>query len=234
MLAITAIGYSPPAVARRRAYSSDAVRRIHLTERQWRIYLAVWLVTLAALAGVLAGMTVPRLLARPAPARLVGDFVVNPPVAAPSFSLVDQRGDSFSLSGEHGKVIALTFLDTQCQSLCPLQASLLGTVQSELGKSAPLTLVVVSVRPEVDTPDAIAAFAGSHGMSGAYYWLKGPQSQLDTVWQSYGISVQPGGADLAHSSVIYLIDRRGLERVVFGDVPEADWLVNDVKLLQQS
>jgi protein SCO1 len=207
---------------------------IRLTERQWRIYLAVWLVTIAALAGVLAGMLVPGLLAKPAPAKLVGDFVMNPPVAAPLFSLVDQRGNAFSLSSEQGNVVALTFLDTRCQSLCPLQANLLGKVQSELGKSAPLTLVVVSVRPEVDTPAAVVAFAGSHGMSGAYYWLKGPQSQLDTVWGSYDISVQPGGADLAHSSVIYLIDRRGYERVLFEDVPEADWLVNDVRLLQQS
>jgi protein SCO1/2 len=208
--------------------------RIRLTERQWRIYLAVWVVTLASLAGILAGMLIPGLLARPAPAKLVGDFVVNPPVMAPSFSLVDQRGNPFSLSSEHGQVVALTFLDTQCQSLCPLQAALLGSVQSELAKSAPLTVVVVSVRPDVDTPSAISAFAGAHGMTGAYYWLKGPQPELETVWANYGISVQPGSGDLAHSSVIYLIDRRGYERVMFGDVPDPGWLVNDVRLLQRT
>lgn len=209
------------------------MRRIRLTERQWRIYLAVWLVTLAALAGVLAGMLVPGLLARPAPARLIGDLVMDPPVAAPSFSLLDQRGNPFSLSGEQGTVVALTFLDTQCQSLCPLQASALGSVQAQLGKTAPLTVVVVSVRPEVDSPAAIAAFADAHGMHGAYYWLNGSRKDLAAVWDEYGITVIPGTGDLAHSSVIFLIDRGGFERVEFADVPQAGWLEGDVRLLDQ-
>ncbi len=209
------------------------MRAIRLSERQWRIYLAVWLVTLAALSGLLAGLVVPGLLAKPASGTLIGDIVMTPPVAAPDFTLVDQDGHPFTLSGAHGTVIALTFLDTQCQSMCPLQASALGSVQAELGKSAPLTVVVVTVRPEVDSPGAIAAFAAAHGMRGAYHWLNGSPAYLASVWQNYGITVVPGTGDLAHSSVIYLIDRRGFERVEFADVPQNSWLDGDVRLLDQ-
>ena len=207
---------------------------LRLTQRQWRIYLAVWLVAASAVVGIVAGMVVPKLLVKSSPQHLIGDIVITPPVAAPDFTLHDQQGAVISLSGIRGSVVALTFLDTQCLNLCPLQASLLGSVQSELGKSTPLTLVVVSVRPEADTPAAIAGFADSHGLKGPYHWLNGPRAQLAGVWDSYGISVLAAPGDLAHSSVIYLIDRRGFERVAFADVPQTSWVEDDVRLLEQS
>jgi cytochrome oxidase Cu insertion factor (SCO1/SenC/PrrC family) len=43
----------------------------------------------------------------------------------------------------------------------------------------------------------------------------------------------PATGDIAHSSVIYLIDRRGYERVEFADVPQTTWMEGDVRLLDQ-
>jgi cytochrome oxidase Cu insertion factor (SCO1/SenC/PrrC family) len=210
------------------------VGTLRLSERQWRIYLAVWLVALAAVAGLAAGLVAPRLLARSAPQTLVGDIVINPAVQAPDFTLRDQTGATVSLAKIRGKVSAITFLDTQCLNLCPLQASLLGIVQSDLERAQPFTVVVISVRPEADTPAAIAAFASSHGLRAPFYWLSGSRPQLAAVWDSYGISVVPATGDLAHSSVIYLIDRRGYERVAFADVPQSSWVERDVRLLEQT
>lgn len=210
------------------------VRTMRLTERQWRIYLAVWLVALAAVIGVAAGIVAPKLLERPVPPTLIGDIVMTPPVAAPAFTLQDQNGAALSLSQLKGRVVVLTFLDTQCLSLCRLQASLIGGVQADLGSSVPLTLVVVSVRPEVDTPAAINTFAIAHGLRQPYAWLNGSQAQLAGVWGDYGITVQPGVGDLAHSSVIYLLDKHGNERVEFADVPDPTWMENDIRLLARS
>jgi cytochrome oxidase Cu insertion factor (SCO1/SenC/PrrC family) len=94
--------------------------------------------------------------------------------------------------------------------------------------------VVVSVRPDADTPAAIAVFAAAHGLNRPYHWLNGSKSKLAAVWGSYGISVQAASGDLAHSSVIFLIDRHGYERVEFADVPEPGWIEGDVRLLAQS
>ncbi len=206
---------------------------LRLTQRQWRIYLTVWLVALAALAGTLVGVTVPRHLAKsPAPS-LSGGVIMNPhSVQAPGFTLRDQRGAMVSLPDLRGRVIALTFLDTQCLQLCPLQANLLGSVQSDLGPSAQFSVVVVSVRPEADTPANIATFANAHGLKNGFYWLTGPRQQLADVWNSYGVGVLVANGDLAHSSVIYLIDRNGYERVGFADVPPAASVEGDVRILE--
>jgi protein SCO1/2 len=219
---------------RRRRIFRAGVRALRLSDRQWRIYVAVWLVALAAVIGVGAGLIAPKLLERPSPPTLVGDIVLSPPVAAPAFTLQDQNGAAVSLSQLKGRVVALTFLDTQCLSLCRLQASLIGGVQADLGPSVPLTLVVVSVHPEADTPAAINTFAEAHGLRQPYAWLTGSKSQLAGVWGDYGITVQPAAGDLAHSSVIYLLDKRGNERVEFADVPDPTWLENDIRLLARS
>jgi cytochrome oxidase Cu insertion factor (SCO1/SenC/PrrC family) len=205
---------------------------LRLTQRQWRIYLTVWLVALAVLTGTLIGVLVPRLFIRPPSPGLTGGIVMQAhSVPAPDFTLRDQRGATVSLAELRGSVIALTFLDTQCLNLCPLQASLLGRVQADLGSGASFTVVVVSVKPEADTPSSIATFATAHGLVGHFYWLNGPQPQLSSVWNSYGVAVEVADGDLAHSSVIYLIDRSGYERVGFDDVPDAAWVESDVRIL---
>jgi cytochrome oxidase Cu insertion factor (SCO1/SenC/PrrC family) len=92
--------------------------------------------------------------------------------------------------------------------------------------------VVVSVHPEVDTPASIAAFAGAHGLQSGYHWLSGTKQQLASVWDSYGVGVQIANGDLAHSSIIYLIDRGGAERVAFADVPDIASVEGDVRFLE--
>jgi protein SCO1/2 len=206
---------------------------VRLTRRQWRIYLTVWLVALAAVTGALVGVVVPRLLAKPpAAATLGGGVIINPTLPAPSFTLRDQAGAIVSMSTFRGSVVALTFLDTQCLNLCPLQASLLGTVQSDLGSRAHFSVVVVSVRPEADTPANIATFATAHGLKDGYSWLTGTRDQLASVWNSYGVGVQVANGDLAHSSIIYLIDANGAERMAFADVPDVAAVEGDVRFLQ--
>jgi cytochrome oxidase Cu insertion factor (SCO1/SenC/PrrC family) len=206
---------------------------LRLTQRQWRIYLTVWLVVLAALTGTLIGVLIPRFFASAPPAALTGGLIIKAgTVPAPGFTLRDQRGATVSLADLRGQVIALTFLDTQCLNLCPLQASLLGTVQAHLRPGPAFAVVVVSVRPEADTPAAIATFAKANGLAGQrFYWLNGTRSELSDVWNRYGVGVQVASGDLAHSSVIYLIDRTGYERVGFVDVPQSTWVENDVRIL---
>jgi cytochrome oxidase Cu insertion factor (SCO1/SenC/PrrC family) len=205
---------------------------IRLTQRQWRIYLAVWLVAVAILVGTLVGLLLPRLFVKhPAPTLSGGLVMPANSVPAPDFALLDQRGAMISLATLRGHVVAITFLDTKCLDLCPLQASLLGRVQTDVGSKVPFIVVVVSVRPDADTPSTIATFAASHGLRGNFYWLSGPKAQLPDVWNRYGVGVQVANGDLAHSSVIYLIDRQGFERVGFADLPQSDAVENDVRIL---
>jgi cytochrome oxidase Cu insertion factor (SCO1/SenC/PrrC family) len=63
-------------------------------------------------------------------------------------------------------------------------------------------------------------------------WLRGTRTQLKPVWDAYRIEVLPvQGGDIAHSSAVYLIDKRGDERAGFL-VPFAPaFVTRDLKVL---
>lgn len=152
---------------------------------------------------------------------------------APEFSLPDQSGRKISLAGLRGRVVAMTFLDSHCKQLCPLEADQLAQVQRAVGKAVPLSLLVISVAPATDTPASERAFATEHGWSGDWHWLGGGADQLAAAWKAYGIAVQPSPDDILHSSVLYLVDKKGYERAAFAAGLEPARVAGDIRILAQ-
>src|SRR3989442_6121566 len=136
--------------------------------------------------------------------------------AAPDFTLTDGvSGRSVSLSAQRGQVVALTFLYTTCPDVCPLTASRFRAAQDSLaGDAGRVVFIAVSVDPDRDTPKATQDFSAAHGLSTNWYYLVGGRAQLAPVWSAYGIGVQAGSASVTHNDAVYLIDRRGRERVL--------------------
>jgi len=162
------------------------------------------------------------------------DIVIPPRTSpAPAFSLADQAGQPVSIAALRGKVLAITFLDSHCKQLCPIEADQLAQVQRSVGKAAPLSLVVISVAPATDTPASEQAFAAEHGWSGDWHWLSGSPDQLALVWKAYSVAVQPSPDDILHSSVLYLVDKRGYMRAGFASGLDAGRVAQDVRLLAQ-
>ena len=163
---------------------------------------------------------------------LTADIVIPAnSMAAPELALRDQTGQLVSVSKLRGRVVALAFLDSHCKQLCPIEADQLAQMQQTLGKQSPLSLVVVSVAPDTDTPDSARSFAATHGWTGDWRWLLGTEAQLAPVWNAYSIEVKPTTADILHSIVLYLIDRKGYVRAGFVGGLKPDQVARDVGLL---
>jgi protein SCO1 len=90
---------------------------------------------------------------------------------APGFDLTDQRGRSVSLASLHGRPLLLTFLDSKCTTLCPIEGHQLGGVERRLG-GRPVRLIVVSVDP-ADTRQTVATAARKWGWHAHWQWLMG-------------------------------------------------------------
>ena len=137
--------------------------------------------------------------------------------AAPVFALRDQNGSRVSLGSLHGRPVLLTFMDSRCTAECPIQGRQLATVLRRLPAAERPTLVVVSVNPSGDTPASIRRATEKWGLAGPWpwHWLDGSRAQVATVWHLYGVTVDPTSGDIAHSLVLYLIDRDGYERTAY-------------------
>lgn len=149
---------------------------------------------------------------------------------APAFDLFDQAGRRTTVASLRGRTVLLTFLDSRCTNLCPIEGAQLAAVQQRLPGARRPELVVVSVNP-LDTPATVAHFVREAGWTGPWRWLLGSKQALQPVWRAYhigvklshGQAVQTGnttirlGSSIVHTIALYLIDRTGQER--YGYLP---------------
>jgi protein SCO1/2 len=132
---------------------------------------------------------------------------------APAFAARDQNGRMITRNSLHGRIWAITFLDSRCRQACPVVARDLATTQRLLDHKDPLVIVLVSVLPDYDTPARVRAFAREAGLTDNWHWLLGTKEQLAPIWKDYGIYVVSG---VEHTAALYLVDRRGDVRVADG------------------
>jgi protein SCO1/2 len=147
-------------------------------------------------------------------------------MAAPDFTLTDQRGATVRLADLRGRAVVLTFIYTRCPDVCPLTAENLRAADALLSKRDRnrVELLAVTVDPARDTPAALQAFSAEHRLADNPCWhaLRGERAALLPIWHAYGIdpgamlamATPAGVAAFAHTDAIYLIDPRGRERVL--------------------
>ena len=150
---------------------------------------------------------------------------------APAIALADASGRAFSFASERGRVVLLTFLDSRCRALCPLESRMLAKVARALPAASRPDVVVVSVDPAGDTAASVRHAERDLAGVRRVTWLVGSRARLARVWKAYGVEVKPVPGDIEHTSVVYVIDRRGDERVgmLFPFSPPA--LSHDLRLL---
>ena len=167
-----------------------------------------------------------------APAKLIGTELDAQP--APDFTLTDGiTGKVVRLADQQGRVVALSVLYTPCPDVCPLTAEQFRNAQQALTEDerGRVLFIAISVDPQKDTPDAVQGFAKDHGLARNFAFLIGGSAQLQSVWAAYGVRVVPDPSFPGHSDAIYLIDKKGRERVLtHSDITTAD-LAGDLRLL---
>lgn len=162
--------------------------------------------------------------------------VIEAPTRAADFTLTSSGGRTFRLSEQAGNVVLIYFGYTTCPDVCPTTLSEFKQIRRALGLQAErVRFVMVTVDPERDTPERIAEYTrffdpGIVGLSGAL-------SELEPVWQNYGVtriqrdSPSAAGYLIDHTARIYVIDRRGDLRMTFAFGMSVEDRVQDLRYL---
>ena len=169
------------------------------------------------------------------------------PAAAPDFSLIDYMGRDVKLTALRGKPVVLTFIYTNCTDVCPIITAKLNEALQLLGTdSSKVEIVAITVDPERDTPARAKEYSDQQGIGDRWHFITGDATQLQPVWNAYGVYQQrekvlleqqstPHPDDdyaVEHSAPVYVIDKAGNYRLAFGGfemTPED--LVHDLRLL---
>ena len=196
------------------------------------------LVAVAAVLAVLllAGAAV-MLVTRAAQPEGLTAGALDPPRAAPEFSLSGSDGSEVTLARYRGKVVLLSFGYTHCAAVCPTTLATLAQARMGLGDAADSVQVVyVTVDPERDSAAHMREYLAV--FDPAIMGATGAANALASVRQDYGVTaVKEGtGPDYAvsHTSAIFLIDPAGKLRAVMPFGHDATDFVHDVRLLLAS
>jgi protein SCO1/2 len=106
-------------------------------------------------------------------------------VEPPEFRLRDLEGRPASPADAKGKVLALTFLFSQCRESCPTMGRTVAAALERAGEG--VEGMAVSVDPVGDTPENVRRFLRVNGLEGRVRYLVGRRADLVPVWQAYGI-----------------------------------------------
>src|SRR6266513_519123 len=124
-------------------------------------------------------------------------------IRLPAFTLRDYRGNVVRRSTLRGKVVLVTFLDTDCKTKCPIFASDIGAALRLLSRSERRQVVVLAltVNPARDTPASVRAFLRRRHALGIDFLL-GTAKQMRPIWRAFHVvsAAETGNADV-HSGL---------------------------------
>ena len=131
----------------------------------------------------------------------------------PRFVLRDYTGELVRYGDVRGKVVLLTFLDSQCEDACPVIAHEVARTVDALTpeERAAVEAIAVSTDPAEDTPASIREFLGKQRALGRLRFLDGEERELRRLWSALRVlsSLESGKDDL-HSAPVRVYDRRGV------------------------
>lgn len=164
--------------------------------------------------------------------------LIDPPVQAADFELMDQHGDTFQLSDHSGKVVLVFFGYSSCPDVCPVTLSDYIQIKRDLGKDADqVEFVFITVDPERDTPERLAKYISNFDPT--FIALSGTRAELEPVWQNYGVYQEKrdvgsaAGYLVDHTARTYAIDPQGNWRLTYPFEMDRNAILDDVRHLIQ-
>ncbi len=189
----------------------------------WLLYLILALFLLAVLAFVTFRpiLVLPRI------------------TLAPGFSLIDQDGNQLTNEDMRGKVTLYNITHTSCTAPCPETGQIMKEVQDRLQEidtgGIPVELVTISVDPELDSSEALLAYAESLDADlNKWHFVTGPVDRLRWIvgdgFRLYFNKKDDG--QLIFDPGFMLVDGLGILRAEYRTAtPEADRILSDIELI---
>ncbi|HVT66158.1 MAG TPA: redoxin domain-containing protein, partial [Trebonia sp.] len=144
----------------------------------------------------------------------LGSSLGNKP--APDFTLTNQFGQPMSLSQFRGRVVMLSFEDSQCTTVCPLTTQSMVLAKELLGQAGKsVQLLGVDANPDAIGIGNVKAYSQVHGLTNQWDFLTGSLPRLKAVWKSYDIAVQIESGEIDHTPALYIIDAQGRLQKVY-------------------
>jgi cytochrome oxidase Cu insertion factor (SCO1/SenC/PrrC family) len=140
----------------------------------------------------------------------------------------DERGDAVAFSGWRGEPVIVAAFYTSCSSTCPRTIEALRRIDNALRASgARAQMVLVTIDPDTDTPERLAAFKRSRALPESWRLLRGSSAQTRELLDVIGVHAIPTDPHVVHDSYLAVFDADGhlARRVRADDAQDAGALL---------
>ena len=186
------------------------------TKPTGRIWLTVGLILLfiaIVLGSFIHRIQQPRIMTQ-TEMRANGLFLFETPRDPGEFTLVDHRGEPFTAARLEGGWTLLFFGFTHCPDICPTTMSFLADLhrQLESTEAADTRVVMVTVDPARDTPEALADYVPYFhpdfvGVTGEFLDILSFAQTFNAPFRK--VTAEDGSYQVDHSANVILVNPRG-------------------------
>ncbi|MBX2887709.1 MAG: SCO family protein [Ferruginibacter sp.] len=126
----------------------------------------------------------------------------------------NQDGDTLQLQDLNGKTLVVVMIYTSCKSACPILVAKMKKIESKISRKDidKVSLVLVSIDPETDTPEHLKEFAKTNGMDEKQWvFLRSNEEathELANVLAMKYKKISP--IDFSHSNIISVFNPSGV------------------------
>lgn len=156
----------------------------------------------------------------------------------PSFSFVNQHGETITNSKFDSTIYIADFFFTTCPTICPIMTDQLARVQREL-KGEPVRFLSHTVNPEFDTENVLLAYANKKSADLSNWdFVTGKKSKIYRLASDYLVVANQDTTqeiEFVHSDKLVLVDKENRVRGLYDgtDSKSVDQLIEDTKWLIQ-
>ncbi|HEX4971863.1 MAG TPA: SCO family protein [Steroidobacteraceae bacterium] len=202
--------------------------------RTQSIALAAIVAIVAVTSGILSARWLLKHQAGAQPAVTTATLLV-PPRPLPPLALVDQNNQPFGADRLRGGWSFVFFGFTSCPDVCPVTMSALAQTRkllADLPEPSRPRVVMISVDPERDTPERLAAYV--KGFDPAFVGATGTKPAIDELAQRMGVLVATRPLDgdaytVDHTTSLFLVGPDGALRALFSAPHEPDKIAADYR-----
>ncbi|MEL6637003.1 MAG: SCO family protein [Bacteroidota bacterium] len=145
----------------------------------------------------------------------------------PTFTLLNQRGDTISTATFQDKVYIVDFFFTTCPGICPRMTKNMGTLQAIFADQPQVLLLSHSVTPEMDSVPVLQAYAEKHGVvADKWHLATGERAEIYRLGrQAYfveeNLGLQKSADDFLHTENFVLIDQQRHIRGIYNGLNQS-------------
>lgn len=127
----------------------------------------------------------------------------------------NQHGENISLSAFAGKPVVLAMIYSTCKAACPRLVADMKEIEADLDEHgmADVQFVLVSIDPEVDTPEVMQRFITDNKLDSRWSFVRSSEDntrEFANVMAVRYTEISP--IDYSHSNIISLLDENGVLR----------------------